>query len=82
MNINKEIKTLHKNLCLSTFESNDVFFNYVETKAKQEYIRLYEATKDCSGVTKDSIIMLLTMNRKHRFIPFHQFGWYWDIQQK
>ena len=79
MSLNSEISQLYKILVQTTWSDNHNFFNYLEAKGKPEFIRLYELTRDSKGVSKDSCIKLLTMNRKYRIIPFHQFGWYWDI---
>jgi hypothetical protein len=41
---------------------------------KKEFRRLYDADRELKYVSKDNILRMLILNRRHRVIPFHQFG--------
>jgi len=72
--LNKAIKALWKEHYRLTFEQNTVYFDWVEKTAKPELLRLYHADDTLESLTKESLLMMLSLNRKLRAIPFHNFG--------
>ncbi len=77
--LNRDIKKLHNEIKNQSSkavggDTNTDYFNYIEGIAKPEFIRLYNADNTLSCVSKYSLLVLLRLNVRHRFIPFHQFG--------
>jgi hypothetical protein len=41
---------------------------------KKEFNRLYNADQQFEYISRENILRLVILNRRHRIIPFHQFG--------
>lgn len=63
--LNRDIKRLAKQLGTDK-EHTEEF--------KKEFLRLYGADNDFKYSNKDSVLTLLRINLRHRFIALHQFG--------
>ncbi len=49
--------------------------DYAQTEAfEKEFKRLYYADSDFQYNNKDSVLTMLRINLRHRFIALHQFG--------
>jgi len=72
--LNRDIKRLAKNIAALDSSNLDSFFKYIEEVAKPEFTRLYHASSDFKGLSKESILILLRLNLSHRFIALHHFG--------
>ena len=77
--LNKDIKRLNSYIngiaqAAEMIGNNTIYFRDIEQYAKPEFIRLHRAADNFEVLTKDSILILLKLNRQHRFIDFHKFG--------
>ena len=72
--LNKAVKKLYSTHYTMSFKSNDEYYEYIEKEFKPEFKRLYFADDTLQALTKDNILKLLVLNRKHRVIDFHRFG--------
>ena len=72
--LNKLVKALYNEHYRLTFEQNDIYFDWIEKTAQAEFLRLYNADNTLESLTKESLLMMLSLNRKMRVIPFHSFG--------
>jgi hypothetical protein len=72
--LNKAVKALWSEHYRMTFEQNEIYFSWVEKTAKPEFSRLYYADDSLESLTKESLLMMLSLNRLLRVIPFHHFG--------
>lgn len=69
--LNRDVKNLFKNF--EKIKSQDNYYEQVEI-LKKEYQRLYNADNKFEYLTRDNILRMMVLNRKHRVIQFHQFG--------
>lgn len=72
--LNKAIKTLHKEFIKMSEADNDLFFQWLETTFTPEFKRVYYADDSFKYINRESILILLVLNRKTRIIPFYNFG--------
>ena len=77
--LNRDVKRLSASIVAmhQTVQKNneqDVWFEFLENYAKKEFIRLYNADNTLNSLTKDSILLMLSMNIKFRFVSLHTFG--------
>jgi len=72
--LNRDIKRLFKiyTIHCATDDAN-TFFSWVERYGKKEFMRLYDADKELTLLNKNSILMLMKMNRHLTIIPLHLF---------
>ena len=42
--------------------------------AHKEFTRLYGASDELKYMNRDSIVIMIVLNRKFLYVPFHQFG--------
>jgi hypothetical protein len=73
-NINKEVKRLNSEIYRISFEPMDKYYTYIETEARFDFCRIYELDPKFEYLNKESILIMLQLNLRHRFIPFHRFG--------
>ncbi len=66
---NRDVKRLRK-LSHNVATPNDA----VEQRIKAEFHRLYNADDTFKYANKDSVLTLLRINLRFRFIPLHSFG--------
>ena len=71
--LNKRIKVLAQRHYHESFKNVDVFLNYIENEFKPEFKTCYNAA-DLQDLSKESILILLRLNLRHRVIELHQFG--------
>ena len=74
--LNNKIRKLYNEVSkLQSEQTNlDVFFSIIDTEIKPKYTTLYYADDSFKSFTKESILILIKLNLRYRFIPFHQFG--------
>jgi hypothetical protein len=75
--LNKAIKKLFRNWRIASEDSkSDIkhYFESVEPNMKKEYQRLYFADSKFEYISRDNILRMIILNRRHRVIPFHQFA--------
>ncbi len=56
------------------------WFEYLET-AKKEYYRLFTADNTFSCLTKNSLLIMIRLNSRFRFVEFFKFGMYIDLEK-
>lgn len=72
--LNRDIKRLNNSIKKLENKDNKVYFEFIENEAKKEFKRLYHADSEFKYANKQSILIMLRLNVRHRFILFHQFG--------
>lgn len=72
--LNKAIKILSIQYTKMSGADNDLFYKWLETTFTPEFKRVYYADDSFQYINRESILILLVLNRKTRVIPFHQFG--------
>lgn len=76
--LNRDIKRL--NAAIKAMPSGpsdqhkETYYKFIADYAKKEFTRLYFAADDFKVLSKESILILIRLNLRHRFIAFHQFG--------
>jgi len=71
--LNNRIKDLAQRHHQESFKDIDIFFKYIENEFKPEFKTCYNAA-DLQDLSKESILILLRLNLRHRVIELHQFG--------
>jgi len=77
--LNRDIKRLEKEIfkmsqnCEKT-GNNDEYFFYIANDAKKEFTRLFHADATFEYMNRESVLIMLRLNLRHRFIQLHQFG--------
>jgi len=71
--LNNRIKILAQRHHHESFKDIDTFFKYIENEFKPEFKTCYNAA-DLQDLSKESILILLRLNLRHRVIELHQFG--------
>lgn len=71
--LNNRIKVLAQRHYHESFKDLDIFLKYVENEFKPEFKTCYNAA-DIEDLSKESILILLRLNLRHRVISFHNFG--------
>jgi hypothetical protein len=70
--LNKGIKNLHTSIMKtrneSGFSESDLQF------FSKEFIRLFHADVKFEYMSRKSVLILLRLNLRHRFVPLHVFG--------
>jgi hypothetical protein len=77
--LNKAVKKLNeyiKGSAKGAEMSNDntAYFKTLEEYCTPEFKRIIGADSSFKSFTADSLRILIKLNSKHRFVPFHQFG--------
>lgn len=70
--LNRDIKRLVFNI--NKKKGTPEYYNYIQTGVKKEFTRLYHADSSFTSLTKNSLLIMLRLNVRYRFIEFHQFG--------
>ena len=52
----------------------DAYFTKVKKEIQPKYIELYRQDLKFKYISKKSILILLRLNLRHRFVPLHTFG--------
>jgi hypothetical protein len=76
---NQDIKQLNKAIFKASQKvdisgNNDEYFAFINGEAKKEFMRIYNANDTFEGLNKISILIMMRLNIRHRFVPFHLFG--------
>jgi hypothetical protein len=75
--LNRDIKRLLKAIqkAHSNYDNDSMtYYRFIENDAKKEFTRLFYADKEFTAMTKSSILIMLRLNVRHRFIALHNFG--------
>lgn len=80
--LNRDIKRLANEIYRISFEDQNKYLAYLESEAKKEFLRLYRADKQFEYMNKQSILIMLRLNVRHRFEAHHMFGIYIPIDKK
>lgn len=72
--LNRDIKRLNSEIYRMSFKDQREYLNYIDITAKMEFNRLYMADKTFEYMNKESIVIMLKLNLRHRFVPLHTFG--------
>lgn len=77
--LNRDIKRLAKDIfahsqLVDKSGNNDAYFTFLDTKAKKEFERLFHADREFTAMNRNSILIMLRLNIRHRFVAFHTFG--------
>lgn len=71
--LNNRIKVLAQRHYHESFKDIDTFLKYIENEFKPEFKTCYNAA-DIEDLSKESILILLRLNLRHRVIALHNFG--------
>lgn len=71
--LNRDIKRLRKRFCSYQKLEGDEYYDAIKS-LRPEFTRLFYADAEFKYMNRDSIITLLRINVKHRFVPIHLFG--------
>lgn len=81
--LNRDIKRLYNNIKKLSNSGTEAgqkkYYDYVANEAAKEFSRLFWADKEMEAMNRQSLLIMLRLNVKHRFIPFHQFGLFIDL---
>jgi len=68
--LNRDIKRLY-----NKFDklAGDDFYKFVETEGQKEFKRLYYADSEADYLNKTTLLMMMNLNRRYRYIQFHTF---------
>jgi hypothetical protein len=70
--LNRDIKRLYNKIESLKNSNNENFYTFMEGEGKKEFIRLYRADDTAEVLTKDNLLRMMTLNRRYRFVVFHQ----------
>lgn len=77
--LNRDIKRLAKNIQSHDKTDLDAYYKYIDGVASIEFRRLYNADSAFLPMNRTSILIMLSLNLTHRFMPLHQFGLMIDL---
>lgn len=77
--INKDIKRLYNDFYRLSFDDLENYNSFIANEGKQQFKILYYSDLDFKYMNKESALIMLRLNLRHRFIPLHLFGIYIDI---
>jgi hypothetical protein len=72
--LNRDVKRLVKSIKSLDNTNLDTYYKQVNEIISKEFKRLYYADDSFSSLSANNIRMMLRINLKFRFIPFHNFG--------
>lgn len=72
--LNRDVKRLQKDIENALKGGEFHYHQYIEGEAATEFKRLYNADSSFKSMSKSSILLMVRMNLRHRFIPLHSFG--------
>jgi hypothetical protein len=75
--LNRDIKRILKEDLLYSQTSKEVHLENV----RNEFKRLYNADREFTYMNRTSILIMIRLNLKHRFIAFHNFGLFIDLEK-
>lgn len=73
--LNRDIKRLARNFekAKNNLDMPE-YFEYIDETVKPEFKRLFDMDKGFEYISRDSILILLSMNISLRIVPLHVFG--------
>ena len=71
--LNNRIKQMAARHYHESFKDVETFLKYIETEFKPEFNTCYNAA-NLEDLSKESILIMLRLNLRHRVIQLHQFG--------
>lgn len=74
--LNRDIRRLNSEIKKNSATGGH---QYIESYAKKEFKRLYAADNQFIYMNKQSVLIMLRLNLRYRFVPLHQFGLYIEI---
>ena len=72
--LNRDIKKLASEIYRMSFETQGIYFEYIGTIARKEYIRLLNADSSFGYMNITSIKIMVKLNLSHRFVQLHTVG--------
>lgn len=72
--LNRDIKRLASEIYRMSFEDANKYFTYIEREAKREYLRLYDDDDTFENMNRQSILIMMVLNRMHKFKAQRHFG--------
>lgn len=72
--LNSRIKKFGKRYLTELKKPADEFFNWLNTEGTEEFNTLCGADQEMKYINKQSILILMRINMRHRLMPFHRFG--------
>src|SRR5574343_740679 len=75
---NRDVKRLRKAVD-GLGATTDEMWEYIDKTLKAEFIRLYDADRTFEYANKESVLTMLRINLRFRFIPLHSFGLWINI---
>jgi hypothetical protein len=75
--LNRDIKRLLKEDRLYTDTSKEVHLENL----RREFLRLERADRNFEYINRTSILIMLSLNLKHRFVALHTFGLFIDLSK-
>lgn len=75
--LNRDVKRLLKSIQKATanFKVNEsAYYAYIASEATKEFTRIYHADDTFESLNKASILIMIRLNVRHRFVPLHMFG--------
>jgi hypothetical protein len=71
---NRDVKRLGKAVNKLGGSSDTEYWRKVEEEIKKEWTRLYNVDHKFEIATKNTVLTLMRINLRFRFIPLHSFG--------
>jgi len=77
--LNRDIKRLNSDIKKKLIIGSAEYYDYIENVAKKEFNRLYHADDHFIYMNRQSILTMLRLNIRHRFVALHMFGIYIEL---
>jgi len=77
LELNRDIKRLAKNIAKNEEKNSAELPLFL----KAEYMRLYYADTSLMSYTQKSVLIMLRLNVRYRFVPLHIFGLAIDLNK-
>ena len=71
--LNRDIKRLYNKIESLRGRNDNNLFNYLDKEGRKEYNRLHDANKEADLLTLNSLKKMVDLNRRYRFVAFHNF---------
>lgn len=79
--LNRDVKRLLKTFQKIDNNNLEDYFKVVDEQIKPEFLRLYRADDTLESFNKTSLLIMIRLNNKFRFVPLHQFGIYINLEK-
>jgi hypothetical protein len=77
--LNRDIKRLNSDIKKKLTIGGAEYYDYIENVAKKEFNRIYRADDHFLYMNRKSILIMLRLNIRHRFVALHMFGIYIEL---